>query len=318
MPACPPTPAPLCPLLSNSVLPADHLHDACGGVQPMEWRGGGHLRGSHVCPALPRCGLAGVASWLSAVLLLAQGLPAPLAASCGLSTSQTSVLECTAPACPPTRPTGPACPPICAAAVIQYMPNFFFGSLLLWFGIEITRDWLVMSFYKMTHIGVWGARGCVERAGWPLGGQVGWVGLGGGRVGASMGARQSLGVQMLCQSSHSPPTPHPHVCVQSTACCWPPLARSCSGAWRAASRQGWSSAQCTLPWPMRGARWRPLMSWTAHAAAWCGPWSSRQEARRACVLAGCRAGRDGAGGRAGRLGRSGAGCGFGGILHQVL
>ncbi|KAL4859503.1 putative vacuolar membrane protein [Chlorella vulgaris] len=36
--------------------------------------------------------------------------------------------------------------------VIQWMPNFFFGSLLLWFGIEISRDWLVLSFTKMTRI----------------------------------------------------------------------------------------------------------------------------------------------------------------------
>lgn len=36
--------------------------------------------------------------------------------------------------------------------VIQYMPNFFFGALLLWFGIEISRDWLLLSFTKMTRI----------------------------------------------------------------------------------------------------------------------------------------------------------------------
>lgn len=33
------------------------------------------------------------------------------------------------------------------------MPNFFFGALLLWFGIEISRDWLLLSFTKMTRIG---------------------------------------------------------------------------------------------------------------------------------------------------------------------
>ena len=31
-------------------------------------------------------------------------------------------------------------------SVVQYMPNFFFGALLVWFGIEISRDWLVLSY----------------------------------------------------------------------------------------------------------------------------------------------------------------------------
>lgn len=35
----------------------------------------------------------------------------------------------------------------------QYLPNFFYGSLLLWFGIEISRDWLVLSYSKMTRTG---------------------------------------------------------------------------------------------------------------------------------------------------------------------
>lgn len=35
----------------------------------------------------------------------------------------------------------------------QYLPNFFFGALLLWFGIEISRDWLVLSFRKLTRTG---------------------------------------------------------------------------------------------------------------------------------------------------------------------
>ncbi|GAB4817875.1 hypothetical protein N2152v2_004921 [Parachlorella kessleri] len=35
-------------------------------------------------------------------------------------------------------------------SVVQYMPNFFYGALLLWFGIEISRDWLVLSFRKLT------------------------------------------------------------------------------------------------------------------------------------------------------------------------
>lgn len=33
---------------------------------------------------------------------------------------------------------------------LQYMPCFFFGALLVWFGVEISRDWLVLSYYKLT------------------------------------------------------------------------------------------------------------------------------------------------------------------------
>jgi SulP family sulfate permease len=36
-------------------------------------------------------------------------------------------------------------------SVVQYMPNFFFGSLLMLFGIEITLDWLIHSFKKVWH-----------------------------------------------------------------------------------------------------------------------------------------------------------------------
>lgn len=48
----------------------------------------------------------------------------------------------------------PACD--CAAdvllppAVVQYLPNFFFGALLVVFGIEIAGDWLVRSYAKVT------------------------------------------------------------------------------------------------------------------------------------------------------------------------
>lgn len=28
-------------------------------------------------------------------------------------------------------------------SVVEYMPNFFYGSLLMVFGIDISRDWLV-------------------------------------------------------------------------------------------------------------------------------------------------------------------------------
>lgn len=34
--------------------------------------------------------------------------------------------------------------------VVQYCPNFFFGALLLWFGVEICRDWLVLSYAKLS------------------------------------------------------------------------------------------------------------------------------------------------------------------------
>ena len=39
----------------------------------------------------------------------------------------------------------------CAAAMllcdlqVQYVPKFFFGALLLWFGVEIVKDWLFES-----------------------------------------------------------------------------------------------------------------------------------------------------------------------------
>jgi hypothetical protein len=34
-------------------------------------------------------------------------------------------------------------------AVVQYLPNFFFGALLTVFGIEIAGDWLVRSYAKV-------------------------------------------------------------------------------------------------------------------------------------------------------------------------
>ncbi|KAK9811232.1 hypothetical protein WJX72_000395 [[Myrmecia] bisecta] len=36
-------------------------------------------------------------------------------------------------------------------SVVEYMPNFFYGALLMLFGIEITIDWLILSFRKVTH-----------------------------------------------------------------------------------------------------------------------------------------------------------------------
>lgn len=35
-------------------------------------------------------------------------------------------------------------------SVVQYMPNFFFGSLLMIFGVEIIADWLLFSYRKVT------------------------------------------------------------------------------------------------------------------------------------------------------------------------
>ncbi len=34
-------------------------------------------------------------------------------------------------------------------SLVSFVPNFFFGSLLMLFGIEITLDWLVFSFRKV-------------------------------------------------------------------------------------------------------------------------------------------------------------------------
>ncbi|GIL50885.1 hypothetical protein Vafri_6858 [Volvox africanus] len=35
-------------------------------------------------------------------------------------------------------------------SVVQYMPNFFFGALLVWFGVEISKDWLILSYRKLS------------------------------------------------------------------------------------------------------------------------------------------------------------------------
>eukprot|EP01025_Chloroclados_australasicus_P038986 TRINITY_DN4023_c0_g1_i5.p1 TRINITY_DN4023_c0_g1~~TRINITY_DN4023_c0_g1_i5.p1 ORF type:complete len:784 (+),score=96.96 TRINITY_DN4023_c0_g1_i5:30-2354(+) len=36
--------------------------------------------------------------------------------------------------------------------VVQYFPNFFFGSLMVWFGVEIMLDWLVRAFWRVTRV----------------------------------------------------------------------------------------------------------------------------------------------------------------------
>ena len=38
-------------------------------------------------------------------------------------------------------------------SVVQYLPNYFLGGLLLWFGVEIARDWLVLSYFRLTAVG---------------------------------------------------------------------------------------------------------------------------------------------------------------------
>ena len=35
-------------------------------------------------------------------------------------------------------------------SVVQYIPTYFFGSLLILFGVEITLDWLFYSFRKVS------------------------------------------------------------------------------------------------------------------------------------------------------------------------
>ena len=36
------------------------------------------------------------------------------------------------------------------AQVVSYLPSFYFGSLLLLFGVEILSDWLLKSWKKVT------------------------------------------------------------------------------------------------------------------------------------------------------------------------
>jgi SulP family sulfate permease len=37
-------------------------------------------------------------------------------------------------------------------SVTQFLPNFFLGALLCWFGFEIARDWLVLSYWKLSGV----------------------------------------------------------------------------------------------------------------------------------------------------------------------
>ncbi|KAG2496216.1 hypothetical protein HYH03_005814 [Edaphochlamys debaryana] len=57
-------------------------------------------------------------------------------------------------------------------SVVQYMPNFFFGALLVWFGIEISRDWLILSCRKLSraeYVLLWASFGSIMYLGLELG-----------------------------------------------------------------------------------------------------------------------------------------------------
>lgn len=34
-------------------------------------------------------------------------------------------------------------------SIVQYLPTFFLGSLMLWFGVEISRDWLILAAFRL-------------------------------------------------------------------------------------------------------------------------------------------------------------------------
>jgi hypothetical protein len=40
------------------------------------------------------------------------------------------------------------------SGLVQYLPCFFFGSLLLLFGLEIMLDWMLRSYHKLSAAGV--------------------------------------------------------------------------------------------------------------------------------------------------------------------
>lgn len=127
-PRCLQDPAP--PVRPPRYVQANHLHDEGGRLLPMEWSGGGGLGAGHVCTALCRWApCAQLSGWL--------GGRSP---GIGVHSS------------PETHAHLPA--------VIQYLPNFFYGALLLWFGIEIRcgqckrHGWLHPSRY------LWPDGGC--------------------------------------------------------------------------------------------------------------------------------------------------------------
>ena len=39
---------------------------------------------------------------------------------------------------------------VLSAIQVQYCPNFFFGALLVWFGVDIVSSWMISSFWKLS------------------------------------------------------------------------------------------------------------------------------------------------------------------------
>lgn len=74
-------------------------------------------------------------------------------ASCACCHRMLPPIRCclAAPACWPEECT--CSPSYRSPFSLQYMPSFFFGSLLLWFGVQICMDWLYFSFSKLTRPG---------------------------------------------------------------------------------------------------------------------------------------------------------------------
>ncbi|KAG2444838.1 hypothetical protein HXX76_001579 [Chlamydomonas incerta] len=57
-------------------------------------------------------------------------------------------------------------------STIQYLPSFYFGALLVWFGIEISRDWLILSYRKLSraeYLLLWATFIAIMNAGLELG-----------------------------------------------------------------------------------------------------------------------------------------------------
>lgn len=53
-------------------------------------------------------------------------------------------------------------------SIVQYLPNYFLGALLLWFGVEISRDWLILSYFKLTfveYVLLWVTFSCIMAVG---------------------------------------------------------------------------------------------------------------------------------------------------------
>ena len=127
----------------------------------------------------------------------------------------------------------------------------------VWFGVEIMLDWALRSYSKLTTAGEPGhaAAGRV-RSQRP-------AACAGPESPGNMADRQvpSAGAQPRLLPFPLPP--------QSTRCCGPPLAPSCSGGWRPASRPAW--------WPP------PCPSRTHTHSPSCPPLGWRLAARASCA-----------------------------------